>query len=48
LPDQAAVALKGKRHFRERERRQGQVMLDVGGFGFLGAQEFPAGRQVEE
>ena len=48
LPDQSAVSLKGKGYFRVSQRGQRQVVLDMGGLGLLGAQEFPARRQIEE
>src|SRR5208337_2574310 len=40
LPDQAGVFDKFHGHFRKGERGQRQVVLDVGGLGFVGAEEF--------
>ena len=48
LPDQARVFDKFHGHFRKGERGQRQVVLDVGGLGFVGAEEFAAGGQVEK
>ena len=48
LPDRASVSLKGERHFGIGQRREGQVVLDVGGLRFLGAQKLPPRRQIEE
>ena len=48
LPDDAGVLDEFHRHFGEGERGQSQVMLDVGGFRFIGAQKFAAGGQIEE
>ena len=48
LPGESAVADKTESHLGPGQGDQSEVMLDVGALGLLGAEEFAAGRQVEE
>ena len=46
LPDVAAVFDKRESDFGKSQRGKREIMLDVRGFGFLGAEKFPARGQI--
>ena len=48
LPGLPPIGDKTKAYLRPGQGYQSEVMLDVGAFGFFGAEKFPAGGQVEE
>ncbi len=48
LPDQAAILLESESDFRERQRRQGQIMLNVSELGLFRTQKFPSRGQIEK
>jgi hypothetical protein len=48
LPNGASVLHEHEGHLGKGQGGEGEIMLDVSPFGFLAAQEFPAGRQIEE
>ena len=48
LPGLPAIGDETKADLGPSQGHQSEVMLDVGAFGFFGAEKFPAGGQVEE